>query len=209
MDDFRPLAGGARAPHGTSSPIWFAMLGPPGSGKGTQAARLARWLNVPHLSTGEILRQAIRDRTPAGIAVEPLVETGQLFPDPIVLAAVDEQLARPECAQGVLFDGFPRTLPQARALDERLAAVGGALRLVIGLTVDDDELWRRAAGRGREDDLPRVFTARLQAFRQETAPVLAHYRERGLLETIDGQRLPDDVFHDIKQIVSRRLDLGK
>jgi adenylate kinase len=182
----------------------LVFVGPPGAGKGTQCARLARWLNVPHLSTGEMLREAVRQHTPAGIAFEPCMQVGQFASDEIILQLIDERLAQPDCAAGVIFDGFPRTLVQAQAFDKRLEIAGTPLVAVLSLLVSDDELLRRMAQRCREDDQPQIFAERLQAFRRQTAPLLDYYQRRGLLETIEGERSPDQVFIDIQQIVTRR-----
>ena len=174
------------------------FLGPPGAGKGTQSQRLVEYLGIPHLSTGELLRQAIRDRTEAGKLAEPYIANGQLAPDSIVLKLVDERLARADCAGGAMFDGFPRTLRQAESLDQTLQSSGKPIDLVLELKVDDRDVIRRLAGRARADDRPEVIAERLRSYWNQTRPLLEYYGKQGVLRTIDGAGSPDEVFDRIK-----------
>lgn len=180
------------------------FLGPPGAGKGTQSERLLRYLRIPHLSTGDMLRAAIAARTPAGAKAEEYMSAGQLVPDPIILDMVANRLEQPDCTSGALFDGFPRTLGQAQALDEHLQAHGRPLDLVLELRVPDEIVLQRLGGRGRTDDRPEVIAERLRAYWSQTRPLTDYYSQRGLLEVIDGLGTPDEVFDRIKRVVEMR-----
>lgn len=177
------------------------FLGPPGAGKGTQSQRLVEYLGIPHLSTGELLRQAIRDRSEAGKLAEPYLANGQLAPDAIVLKLVDERLAKDDCAAGAMFDGFPRTLRQAESLDQTLRTSRKPIDLVLELKVDDADVIRRLAGRARADDRPEVIAERLRSYWSQTRPLLDYYRKQGVLRTIEGDGTPDEVFERIKAAI--------
>jgi adenylate kinase len=181
----------------------LVFIGPPGAGKGTQSQRLIRHLTIPHLSTGEMLRQACRDQTPLGLAADEYMNSGRLVPDELILQLVGERLDQPDCQVGCLFDGFPRTLVQAKALDEILGLRGTPLDAALELKVDKEELVQRLAGRGREDDSPEIIRRRLEGFIQETAPLCNYYRRRGLLFSIDGLGRPDEVFQRIVEVIGR------
>lgn len=178
------------------------FLGPPGAGKGTQSARLVKYLSIPHLSTGELLRQAVRQQTQAGQLAAPYMSSGQLVPDEIVLKLVDERLASDDCQSGAMFDGFPRNLRQAESLDRTLNAAGRPIDLVLELKVNDADVIKRLADRGRTDDRPEVIAERLRSYWNQTRPLLDYYRQRGILHTIQGDGAPDEVFERIKAAVS-------
>lgn len=180
------------------------FMGPPGAGKGTQAQRLTRYLGVPHLSTGEMLRAAIAGRTAAGCSAEQYMRQGQLVPDPIILDLVADRLAQPDCRAGALFDGFPRTLGQARALDEYLAGHESQLDLVLELLVTDELVLSRLRQRQRADDDPQVIAERLRSYRTITRPLVDYYRQHGVYEAVDGAGTPDEVFERIRSVVERR-----
>jgi len=186
----------------------IVFIGPPGSGKGTQCKRLIDYLHISHLSTGDLLREAKAKGTSLGQLASQYMDQGRLVPDPLVLAMVGGKLSEPEFANGCLFDGFPRTLQQARALDEELAKRGTPLNLALELRADEEELigrmLRRSAEEKRADDNPQTISHRLEVYRQQTAPLLDYYRFRGVLAVIDGMGTPDQVFEHIKTAVEAR-----
>lgn len=172
----------------------IVFIGPPGAGKGTQAERLVKTYTLAHLSTGDMLRAARDAHTELGQKAEQYMSTGALVPDDIIIGLIGERLEQPDCAGGYLLDGFPRTIAQAEALDRLLAAKRTPLDVVLELRVPEDELFRRLAGRGRADDNPEVIRQRLVAYRNQTAPLLDYYRQRGGLKSIDGLGTIDEIF---------------
>jgi adenylate kinase len=180
------------------------FIGPPGVGKGTQSQRLLKHFGIPHVSTGDLLRDAITEKTRLGRLVQRYMTRGQLVPDPIVLEVVGARLEAGDCQNGCLFDGFPRTLGQAQALDEFLAEMGAPLDAVIELKVDEEEVVRRLAQRQRVDDTPDIIRRRMHSYWQETAPLLDYYQRRNILYSIDGVGTPDEVFGRIKAALDAR-----
>jgi adenylate kinase len=170
------------------------LLGPPGAGKGTQAQRLVERLKVPHLSTGEMFRQAIAAGTPVGQTAKRYMDQGQLVPDEVVLNLVEQRLEQPDCSAGCLLDGFPRTVKQAEALDRYFASRGKPLGGVVEMQVDEDELIRRMMARGRGDDQPEVIRERMVAYHKQTKPLTDYYQKRGSLVAIDALGSVDEVF---------------
>jgi len=167
------------------------MFGPPGSGKGTQASRVATRLGIPHVAAGDMLRDEVARGTDLGREAKPIMDAGGLVPDELVVRMIDARLNQPDASQGVLLDGYPRTLAQATALDSMLAARGAQVAEVISLEVPDDELrariLRRAGIEGRSDDTPERLDQRLRVYRADTEPVLDHYRAAGThILSIDG-----------------------
>jgi adenylate kinase len=166
------------------------LFGPPGAGKGTQAAAISEKLSVPHIATGDILRENVRNETELGVRAKQYMDQGDLVPDKVVIAMVEERIKRDDAANGFLLDGYPRTVAQAEALDDTLAADGKAIDAVVRLLVDDDELvsrlLRRAQEQGRSDDTREVIENRLAVYRNETEPLVDLYRERGLLREVEG-----------------------
>jgi len=172
------------------------LLGPPGAGKGTQAQKLAEKLGIVQLSTGDMLRAAVKAGTPIGIKARDIMARGELVPDEMVVAIVADRIEQPDAERGFILDGFPRTVPQAEALDRMLSAKDMKLDGVIELKVDEGGLLRRienrvaeATARGeslRADDNADALKTRLQAYRQQTAPLIAHYAKKGTLKTVDG-----------------------
>lgn len=182
--------------------MFVVFLGPPGSGKGTQSRRLTEFLDVPHLSTGEMLRSAKREGTSVGALASSYMDRGELVPDPIVMNVLEERLSRPDCSHGCLFDGFPRTLGQAKSLDQLLSSRGTPLNVVIELKADENEIMRRmlhrAAVERRADDTPETIENRLRVYRQQTAPLVDYYFRHGLLEKINAMASPDEVFDGVR-----------
>lgn len=182
------------------------LLGPPGSGKGTQAKRLVAALGVPQVSTGDMLRAAVAAGTPVGLHAKGLMEAGRLVPDEVVTGVAEERLRQPDAARGFVLDGFPRTVGQARALDELLRRLGVALERCVALQVDDDELVRRMLGRaqleGRSDDNEEAIRVRMQEYRHKTEPLLDHYRAAGVLVEVEGEGEVDDVAKRIQEALA-------
>ena len=173
------------------------ILGPPGAGKGTQAARIAEHLGIPAISTGDIFRANIKNETPLGLQVKEILASGGYVSDDVTNAIVEDRLAQDDCARGFLLDGYPRTLAQVEALDGMLAAHGATLDHVLELTVDDDavvaRLLKRAESEGRADDTEQVIRERMAIYHRETKPLSDTYRERGLLVEVDGLGEVDEV----------------
>jgi adenylate kinase len=173
------------------------MLGPPGAGKGTQAARVSQAHGVPAISTGDIFRANIKNETPLGLQVREITASGGYVPDQVTNAIVRDRLAEADAATGFLLDGYPRTTGQVEALDAMLADAGHALDAVVELTVDTDEvvqrLLARAVEQGRADDTEEVIRERMRLYAEETAPLAAVYLERGLLTQVDGMGAVEEV----------------
>jgi adenylate kinase len=182
------------------------LFGPPAAGKGTQAKRLVETRGMVQLSTGDMLRAARTSGTELGQRVAGIMDRGELVSDEIVIALIEEQLPRAEAAGGAIFDGFPRTLAQAEALDILLKQRGKKIDLVVRLKVDDAALIDRIAGRflaeGRPDDNPEAFKVRLAAYNGQTAPLLPYYEGQGKLIQIDGMASIDDVATQIDQALA-------
>ena len=179
------------------------LFGPPAAGKGTQAKRLVESRKMVQLSTGDMLRAAIASGSELGKKVEGVMQRGELVTDEIVIALIEERLPEAEAAGGAIFDGFPRTLAQAQALDEMLAKRGSRIDLVLRLKVDDGQLLERVAGRfaesGRPDDNPESFKVRLSAYNDQTAPLLPYYQDQKKLVELDGMGSIEDVAAGIDQ----------
>jgi adenylate kinase len=168
----------------------IVFLGPPGSGKGTQAKLLAERLGVPAISTGDILRAAVRDRTPLGLQAQAVMEKGELVSDDLIVALIRERTAEADARQGFILDGFPRTLAQGRALESMLAEGRESVSLAVNFAVPEPVLVERMLGRsqaeGRADDRPETIRERLRVYREKTEPLAGFYRERGLLADVNG-----------------------
>jgi len=173
------------------------LLGPPGAGKGTQADRIADRFQLVHVATGEILRANVADGTPLGEVARAYLDSGELVPDDVVVAMMLERLTQPDCAQGFLLDGFPRSVAQARALDRQLAGLGAPLDAAINLEVAEEELLHRLASRGRADDNAEIIRKRLQVFASSTRPLLDYYDAQGLLFSVAAAGTIDEVSERI------------
>jgi adenylate kinase len=194
------------------------LLGPPGAGKGTQAQRLVEKHGIVQLSTGEMLRAAVRAETPVGRKAKDIMARGELVPDEVVVAIVSDRIDEPDARKGFILDGFPRTVPQAEALDRLLAEKGLKLNAVVELKVDDGKMLQRiekriaeARAQGetiRPDDNAEVLRTRLDAYREQTAPLIDYYAKRGALQTIDGMASIADVGLAIDRILARRTGSG-
>jgi adenylate kinase len=182
----------------------ITFIGPPGAGKGTQAVRLARYLDVPHLSTGDMLREHRLANDGLGTQAAAYMDAGQLVPDRVILRMVTDRLEDPDCERGFLLDGFPRTLAQAREFESQLARLGPPLDIALELRVPEEELRRRLGGRSRSDDAPGVVAERLDAYRCQTEPLLGYFARQGLLESVDGTGSQDQVFERIIAAVDAR-----
>lgn len=181
----------------------IVFLGPPGAGKGTQAQRLKDYLGIAHLSTGEMLRDA--EDTPLGRRAARYMLAGQLVPDDVVVGIVVERLTGKDAERGCLFDGFPRTVPQAEALDRMLAERGIPLDLVLALEVPEQQLVERLSARGRPDDDRQTIAERFRQYNALTQPVLDYYARRGILRQIDGAAPPDEVFSRVRSAVDAAM----
>ena len=184
----------------TEVPLNIVFFGPPGAGKGTQADRFAARHHIPKISTGDMLRKAVEDGTRLGLLVRETLQCGGLVGDDLMISLVAERLEQPDTKGGFVLDGFPRTIPQAAALDAMLADRGGVM--VVALVVHADEVIRRLAVRGREDDDAYVIKERLAVYSRETEPVLEYYRRRGVVTVLDGNRPLDEVSTEIERAVS-------
>jgi adenylate kinase len=185
----------------------LVLFGPPGAGKGTQAKILTETRGLPQLSTGDMLRAAIAAGTPLGLSSKALMDKGALVPDETVIGIIAERYDQPDCATGAVFDGFPRTIAQAEALDRMLAKRGKKIDLVLELKVDDAVLLSRvesriaAGGPVRADDNPETLKKRLEVYYQSTAPVLAFYRAQGKVKTMDGMKPIPEVTKQVSAIL--------
>ena len=213
------------------APTYMVMLGPPGAGKGTQAKKLAEALHLVHVSTGDLFRENLKNETPLGQLAQQYMNKGELVPDDVTVAMVEERFARPDCDKGAVLDGFPRTPAQAEALENLLGKSNSDVQVVPYIKVPDDILVERLSGRWmspsgrvyhekynppvvkwiddidgsqlyqREDDRPDTVRHRIEVYNEQTAPLINYYRDKGLLAEIDGTQPIDDVFDAIMKSV--------
>jgi adenylate kinase len=214
------------------SELNLVLLGPPGSGKGTQAERLQEDLQLPYYATGNILRAAVRDETELGRKAKEYMDRGDLVPDDVIIGVIAERIAAHEAEDGFILDGFPRTVGQAEALEARMEELSKRLTAALLIEVSDDEVVRRLGGRRtcpnghvfhvefdppeqegvcdvcgaelsiRDDDKPEVIKNRIDQYREKTQPLVAWYEERGVLERVDGEKDPDEVDEDIRALLA-------
>lgn len=188
---------------GDSKAMRLVLLGPPGSGKGTQAELLAERLSVPAISTGDMVRAAIASGSELGRRVDEIVASGSLVDDDTMGSIVRQRLAEADVQDGFLLDGYPRTMPQAETLASILADLEVDLDSVVMIDVPEDELVRRLLDRGRADDQEAVIRHRLEVYHEQTAPLVAHYRERGRLIEIDGFQGIEEVAASIAEALAQ------
>lgn len=181
------------------------IFGPPGAGKGTQAKNISKEYNIPHLSTGEIFRSAIKNKTPLGKEVKSILDSGDLVPDEKVVALVEEELKDAKYDDGYILDGFPRTVPQAKAFDDILKKKNKKLDAFIVLEVPEEELVDRilSRGEGRSDDTPEKIKNRLDVYWKETQPVLNYYKKQDVVKKIDGVGSINEIFDRIKEALPK------
>ena len=184
------------------------LFGPPGSGKGTQAEKLIDQYLLLHISTGDLLRQERKDKTPLGIEAQKFMDAGNLVPDDVVIGMISSKLDSNPDAKGFIFDGFPRTVAQADALDALLTMKASPIKVLLALHVNDDELKRRLLKRGelsaRPDDRnPEVIENRIQVYKNETIPVAQHYAKQGKLQDIHGEGSIDETFALLVEAIDR------
>jgi adenylate kinase len=210
------------------------LLGPPGSGKGTQAKKMVERYHCPQISTGDILRQALKEKTPLGLEAKQYMDQGKLVPDEVVVGIVRERLKAPDCQGGFILDGFPRTVPQAEALETTLKAMKRGIDHVISIEVANAELLKRLGGRRtcrncgamyhlifdppkkagacdkcggdlyqRADDQEKTIRERLKVYDKQTAPLIAYYKGKGLLRTIDGIGEVEEIFQRIVKAIEK------
>ncbi|WP_404403620.1 adenylate kinase [Pelagibacterium halotolerans] len=185
----------------------LVLLGPPGAGKGTQAQILVETYDIPQLSTGDMLRAAIKAETPLGLEAKAIVDRGDLVSDTIVSGIISERMDEPDCANGFILDGFPRTIAQAESLDDMLDAKGLKLDAVVEIKADPEILIERIINRAREtggaraDDNEDVLRKRLVVYNEQTAPLVSFYAKQGLLRSVDGMKPIDEVTASIKAAI--------
>jgi adenylate kinase len=186
----------------------IVLLGAPGSGKGTQAALLVAEVDLPHISTGALLRAAVKAGTLLGKRAKTVIDRGELVSDEIMLGLIEERLAQPDVKNGFILDGYPRNLAQAEALDELLERIGQpvveALQIDVDLEMLIERISKRAAEEGRSDDTEEVVRKRMRVYEEQTAPVMEYYARKGLLSRVLGDGTVDEVFQRIKGVLQIR-----
>jgi adenylate kinase len=180
--------------------VRVVFLGPPGAGKGTQAVRISQKHLIPHISTGDILRSAVKEGTELGKLAKTYMEKGELVPDDVIIGIIRERLEKEDVAKnGFILDGFPRTLPQAEALDELLKEINMELDKVLYFEVPEEELIKRLLSRGREDDTREVIERRLEVYKTQTQPLIDYYEEKSLLVKIEGTGEIEEITKRIEE----------
>jgi adenylate kinase len=189
------------------------LLGPPGAGKGTQARRLEEQFGLRQLSTGDMLRAAVAAGSELGLRAKDIMARGDLVPDDLVVSLILERIKAPDCAGGFVLDGFPRTVAQAEALDQALAAQGVRIDRIVALRVDEKALFDRIDNRAREaqaagqplrpDDNPETLKQRIRVYNQQTAPILPYYEKAGRLQWVDGMASIDEVYRQLTQVLEK------
>jgi adenylate kinase len=185
---------------------FIILVGPPGAGKGTQAKLLEEALGLPQVSTGDLFRFNLKNETELGKLAQTYMDRGELVPDEVTVAMVEDRLSKSDCAGGAILDGFPRTLAQAKALDELLAALGGKIDIVPSIEVPQDvlveRLLNRAALEGRADDNEETIRTRMQVYEDQTKPLLDYYGQKGLVVPVNGQQTIEGVQSDLIKVIA-------
>jgi adenylate kinase len=181
------------------------FLGPPGAGKGTQAALLAERWKIPHISTGEILRQAVADQTPLGVKAQSYMDNGELVPDTLVIALIEERLQQPDTQPGWILDGFPRNVPQAESLGELLNSIDQPCDRSLNFEVPTEILVARMLGRGRKDDNETTIRRRLEVYLEQTAPVIDFYHQHNCLTVVDGNRSVEEIQRELQAVLEPEI----
>lgn len=176
------------------------LFGPPGCGKGTQATNIRESLKIPHLSTGDMLREAVSSGSDVGKQAKQIMEDGGLVSDDIVISIIKERIASKDCTQGFILDGFPRTINQAEGLDLILEH-SQKIQFVLSIKVDEDNILKRLLERGRSDDKPEIIKKRFYTYNTQTEPLISFYEKRKVLFSIDGTQKIDKVYEDIKKVL--------
>ena len=188
--------------------IRILLIGPPGAGKGTQAAELAKYFGIPAISTGDIFRENVRNETPLGLEAKAFMDRGEYVPDSLTNALVRDRLNQEDAVAGFLLDGYPRTIDQVEELDDILEETEKKLDVVVQLTADSEELLRRLSGRaqeqGRSDDTPEVIKRRLDVYEEQTAPLIDIYASRSLVAKVNGLGEIADVTNRIIEVLDAR-----
>jgi adenylate kinase len=188
----------------------IVILGAPGSGKGTQAALLVKELELPHISTGELLRSAVKAGTELGLKAKVVMDRGELVSDEIMLSLLEERLSQPDIEGGFILDGYPRNIVQAGALDDLLNRLGQpvdeALQIDVDVEMMVNRIAKRAAEEGRSDDTEEIVRNRMKVYSGQTAPVVDYYAQRGVLSRVLGEGTIEEVFHRIKGVLQMRSD---
>ena len=186
-------------------PLDLLLLGPPGAGKGTQAKRISAERGTPQIATGDMLRAAMANGTELGKRVKPIYDRGDLVPDDLMIEIIRERLSDDDTAAGFILDGFPRTIPQAEALDAMLQELGRRLSCVLEFQLDPDDAFERLVGRGEEeqrtDDQPETIRHRLQVYAAQAEQLIAYYLAKGILVGIDAGRSVDEVYAEVEQVL--------
>jgi adenylate kinase len=183
------------------------VLGPQGAGKGTQAKRISSDYAIPHVSTGDMFREAIASGTELGEKVKPILDSGALVPDDLTVGLIQDRLANPDALRGFILDGFPRNAAQAEVLDEMLTSIGRRLDAVLFLDLPDEvateRMLARAEVENRPDDTPEVIAKRLETYHEQTEPIVEHYRATGALVTVHAERTINEVYAEIQDALDQ------
>jgi adenylate kinase len=192
-----------------ASRLQLVILGPPGAGKGTQAKRISAQYGIPHISTGAILRDEVAKGTELGVEVKDVMEKGELVADDIVLQLIENRLEDPDCKNGFILDGFPRTIPQAQGLERILEKQARRTIRVLDIAVPDDALMARLLARKRADDTKETIENRIRVYLEKTEPLIEYYEKKHVLISVNGDQSIDEVFGEIERILAKEVNDGE